>query len=282
MLADAMAHGNFVKCPAEVLKWSYRSQLILNEICRSEADIICLEEVDHFLDFFEPHLSRLGFEGLFVPKNDSPCLQYQPNNGPDGCALFFRSSMFALLEKKEFRLKNETQGISNQVALLARLKIEDANKAKDSPFYTLCVGVTHLKAKRDYQALRAAQGEHLLSEMASFASDEHAIICGDFNATPDEPVYQHFTNNKTHQLLNLSSAYAASFNGEKEPPLTSWKFRAYGESEYTIDYIWILKDKMVIDSIWRLPTKEEIGENALPSPSYPSDHLALCSSITLF
>ena len=271
-----MAHGNFVKCPAEALKWSYRSQLILKEICRSEADIICLEEVDHFVDFFEPHLSSLGFGGLFVPKNDSPCLQYQPNNGPDGCALFFRSSMFSLLEKKEFRLKNETQGNSNQVALLARLKIKDK-----APFCTLHVGVTHLKAKRDYQALRRAQGEHLLSEMASFANDEHVIICGDFNATPDEPVYQHFTDNKTHQLLKLSSAYAGSCYGEKEPPLTSWKFRAQDESEYTIDYIWISKDKMVIDSIWQLPTKEEIGENALPSPSYPSDHLALCSSITI-
>lgn len=38
------------------------------EILRCEADIVCLQEVDHFQDFFEPMLSRYGYEGYFVPK----------------------------------------------------------------------------------------------------------------------------------------------------------------------------------------------------------------------
>ncbi len=273
-----MAHGNFIRCHTDALNWAYRSRLILEEISRSEADIICLEEIDHFFDFFKPHLTTLGFDGMFAPKYDSPCLQYQPNNGPDGCAVFYRSSKFSLIEKKEIRLKNEHQELSNQVALLVRLKVKDAYEEKDLPC-NVCVGVTHLKAKRDYLVRRAAQGEHLLTEMASFAKTEHVIICGDFNATPDEPVYTFFTNNEAHKSLALASTYAESSN--EEPKLTSWKIRANGESKYTIDYIWILQDKMVINSVWRLPTEEEIGPNALPSPSYPSDHLALCCCITL-
>lgn len=275
-----MAQGNFTECPTEALEWSYRSQLILKEICRSEADIICLEEVDHFLDFFEPQLASLGFEGFFTPKNDSPCLQYQPNNGPDGCAVFFRSSKFSFIRKKEFRLKNEHQGVSNQVALLVQLEMKDPSVAKDL-LHKFCVGVTHLKAKREYPILRAAQGEHLLTEMASFAKDEHVIICGDFNATPDEPVYQFFRNNEDHQFMMLASTYAGTYYKKEEPKLTSWKIRANGEAKYTIDYIWVSQDKMTVNSVWRLPTEEEIGEYALPSPRYPSDHLALCYSITL-
>lgn len=276
-----MAHGNFIQCPTDALKWPYRSQLILTEICRSEADIICLEEVDHFYDFFEPQLASLGFEGLFVSKNDSPCLEYQPNNGPDGCAVFFRSSKFLCIEKKELRLKNEHQGLSNQVALLIRLEIKDPSATKDVPS-KVCVGVTHLKAKRDFSVLRAAQGEHLLAEMASFAKNEHVIVCGDFNAPPEEPVYQSFTKNKACHCVALASTYAGSEHHEnKEPKFTSWKIRANGEAKYTIDYIWISKDKMCVNSVWKLPTEEEIGINALPCKCYPSDHLALCCSVTL-
>lgn len=279
-ITAAMAGEGFIKCPADALKWSYRSPMILEEITRTEADIICLEEVDHFSDFLEPQLSRLGFKGLFVPKNDSPCLQFQPNNGPDGCALFFRSSKFALLEKRDFRLKNASDGISNQVALFVRLEVKITDTA-EIPQSQICVGVTHFKAKKDYSVLRLAQGEHLLEEMASFAKNQPVIICGDFNAPPDEPVYRHFSNNKAHQWLMVSSTHAGSYYNEKEPQFTSWKFRANGEVKYTIDYIWVSTDKIVVDSVWQLPTEKEIGEGGLPCTSYPSDHLAICSYIRL-
>nr|CCG00968.1 nocturnin [Suberites domuncula] len=281
VLADALAHNNFIKCPEDVLKWSYRGPLILEEIICSGADIICLEEVDHFADYLEPNLSTQGFQGLFLPKTDSACLKFQPNYGPDGCALFFRSSMFKLIEKKEVSLKNTTGGISNQVAMLARLGLKKSGGGEGAPSQ-LSIGVTHLKAKKEGRALREAQGEHLLSEMASFAKDQYAIICGDFNAQADEPVYQHFTNNKAHQWLMLSSTYAGSYYDQKEPPLTSWKFRENGESKYTIDYIWASMDNIGVESILKVPTMEEIGENGLPCAKYPSDHVALCSCVTLY
>ena len=53
--------------------------------------------------------------GLFVPKPDSPCL-YQPlNSGPDGCAIFVRSSKFRILKHQSKVL--EVWGVkSNQVS----------------------------------------------------------------------------------------------------------------------------------------------------------------------
>lgn len=53
--------------------------------------------MDHF-KFFERALKAQGFEGYFVPKPDSPCIYLPENNGPDGCALFYRSSRFELVE----------------------------------------------------------------------------------------------------------------------------------------------------------------------------------------
>ena len=44
------------------LNFHYRSQRIIHEITESNSDIICLQEVDHFEDFYRPQLERLGYD----------------------------------------------------------------------------------------------------------------------------------------------------------------------------------------------------------------------------
>mgnify|MGYP005701053089 FL=1 len=53
------------------------------EIARHNADVICLQEVDHFM-FLRKSLASLGYVGHFTPKPDSPCLYLTNNSGPDG------------------------------------------------------------------------------------------------------------------------------------------------------------------------------------------------------
>lgn len=313
-----LAHSSFIRCPVEALKWTYRAPLILQEILRSGADIICMEEVDHFHDFLNPQLEQKDFKGLFVEKRNSPCLEFTPNNGPDGCALFYRSSKLTLLKNQELVLNREDGTKSNQVAMMALLQFspgdsegskepesalkddasisleeQSSDKAKlddnVAPLrsaalntQTVCVAVTHLKAKRDGRELRLAQGKHLLSEIQSFAEDHPVVVCGDFNATPDEPVYELFCGSNDSPLKSkLSSSYVTPHYGNKEPPLTSWKFRAAGESKYTIDYIWFTPDALKVDSIWTVPTEDGIGKDGLPCLKYPSDHVSLCTSFRL-
>lgn len=66
---------------------------------------------------------------------------------------------------------------------------------------------------------------------------------------------------------------------DKEPSFTTWKFRQYDEIEdeqcRTIDYIFYKPQGFVPIAILKLPTKDDIGLNGLPSNQYPSDHLAL-------
>lgn len=310
-----LAHSSFIRCPVEALKWTYRAPLILQEILRSGADIICMEEVDHFHDFLNPQLEQKGFKGLFVEKRNSPCLEFTPNNGPDGCALFYRSSRLTLLKDQELVLDREDGTKSNQVAMMVLLQFspddsessesdskddtsipleeQSSDKAKlEDPVatstsavlstQTICVAVTHLKAKQHGRELRLAQGKHLLSEIQSFAENHPVIVCGDFNAPPDEPVYELFSNSSDSPLkLKFSSSYVTPHYGNKDPPLTSWKFRAAGESKYTIDYVWFTPDTLKVDSIWTVPTEEEIGKDGLPCPKYPSDHVSLCTCFRL-
>lgn len=259
--------------------------------------------MDHFDDYLCPKLEQNGFSGLFVKKLNSPCLEHHPNNGPDGCALFYRSSKLLLVKKKEIVLDGEDGTKSNQVALMLQLRFVDndvpgnaENKPEasvDAPpssasstkdvIQTICVAVTHLKAKRDGRERRAAQGKHLLSELASFSENHPVVMCGDFNATPDEPVYEYFSGSSSDSKppLKLCSSYITPHYGGQEPPLTSWKFRAAGESKYTIDYIWFTPATLKVDSIWTLPTEEEIGKGGLPCKKYPSDHVSICTRFIL-
>ncbi|XP_007939407.1 nocturnin [Orycteropus afer afer] len=268
ILAQALGEGkdNFVQCPVEALKWEERKCLILEEILAYQPDILCLQEVDHYFDTFQPLLSRLGYQGTFFPKPWSPCLDVEHNNGPDGCALFFLQNRFKLVNSANIRLTAMTLK-TNQVAIAQTLECRESGRQ-------FCIAVTHLKARTGWERFRSAQGCDLLQNLQNITKGAKIplIICGDFNAEPTEEVYKHFASSS----LNLNSAYKLlSADGQSEPPYTTWKIRTSGECRHTLDYIWYSKYALNVRSALDLLTEEQIGPNRLPSFNYPSDHLSL-------
>lgn len=112
--------------------------------------------------------------------------------------------------------------------------------------------------------------QDLLKFVHSVAENRPILMCGDFNAEPNEPVYSTIINN---DLLNLSSGYAdvmgddavndkvqettaddetdqainrADESALREPPFTTWKIREDGEVCHTIDYIFYSHDKLKV------------------------------------
>ena len=265
---------------------------------------MCLEEVDHYTDFFRPQLCKHGYESIFFPKCDSPCLLFPDNSGPDGCALFYRSDRFELVTEKEVILKNAKGGESHQVAILGELrrkigkkkttnqeeaeqieenKTEEEIKDKELPLSSsIFVCVTHLKAKAESQELRAAQGKHLIEEMSLFSREgSPIIIAGDFNATSAEEVYEYFTSPNAYPGMKMVSSYRGRHYGDNEPEFTSWKFRDK-EYKYTIDYIWYcMNGKLCVENVWDILTSEDISQAGLPCENYPSDHVALCTEFSI-
>lgn len=59
-------------------------------VLESCADIVALEECDHFDDFFAPELAQIGFEGHFVPKPSAPAAKFGVPY-VDGCAILFNT-----------------------------------------------------------------------------------------------------------------------------------------------------------------------------------------------
>ncbi|XP_014243825.1 nocturnin [Cimex lectularius] len=261
-------NDNFVCCPVEALHWQRRRNLLTQEIVRFSPDIICLQEVDHF-NYLKKVLGTQGYEGMFFPKPDSPCMYIKENNGPDGCAIFFRTNKFELI-KAVTRILEVWKVQSNQVALLAILRNRSCGTE-------LCVATTHLKARNGalLAALRNEQGKDLLEFISSEANGRPVILCGDFNAEPIEPVYSSITS---HPGLRLASAYCTS---QGEPPYTTWKVRQEGEVCHTLDYIFYSKGKFKVNDVLQFPTSEQIGINRVPSFFYPSDHFSLVSDLNI-
>ncbi|PFX20057.1 Nocturnin [Stylophora pistillata] len=267
VLADALSTSsptdNFIKCPPEALLWSKRKLRTLQGILMYDPDIIALEEVDHFQDFFLPSLQKLGYEGLFVAKRDSPCLKFANNSGPDGCALFYDRERFSLKNHRDVSLKDSNGEITNQVALI--LNLFDKIQGK-----TLCVAVTHLKAKEGYEDLRLSQGKSLLQSVSECVSeDKAAIVLGDFNAEPSEPVCELMEDN---QYLSLKNAYVTATG--RNPESTTWKIRPGKEVKHSIDYVWY-SDNLNVTGCLEFPESDSIPEERCPSLHYPSDHFSL-------
>lgn len=79
-LSSAPDYGGFkksVEAGKEALNFDgFRKFRVLQEILRNEADVIAVQEMDHFGDFFLPAMEHYGYTGLFHPKTNSPTLEF--------------------------------------------------------------------------------------------------------------------------------------------------------------------------------------------------------------
>ncbi|XP_065577669.1 nocturnin-like isoform X2 [Artemia franciscana] len=269
ILAQALGEytDRFVLCPPEAMEWNFRRFRILEGILEYDPDIVVMQEVDHF-NFFAKTMSTQGYDGYFFPKPDSPCVYVKGNNGPDGCAIFYRKSKFELI-KTATRTVEVWHVQSNQVLILQVLRHIATGRE-------ICVATTHLKAKQGalLSNLRNEQGKDILAFLTDEFSNRPIIIAGDFNAEPCEPVY---TTMRTHPRMQLDSAYAKLTNNNSEPDYTTWKVREEGEIRHTIDYIFYSTSNLDVEMVLEIPDEEKIGQDRLPSMSYPSDHLSLAA-----
>jgi nocturnin len=257
---------NFIKCSTEVLGWAKRRERLLGDILLYSPDVVCLQEVDHFHDYFSPKLKAHGYTGIFLAKPDSPCLRVPGHTSPDGCAVFVNDTRLEVAQSHEVILKDDQGLLSNQVAIIVCLNDLQSNRK-------FLAAVTHLKAKEGNERIRLAQGKDLLlnlrqikCDMGSATKVLSTLVCGDFNATPDEAIYQEMLDN------GLNSSYQSA--AKQEAYFTTWKFRPKGEVCHTIDYVWH-SSGFNPRNFLEIPSKDVIGEAALPSVDFPSDHLSL-------
>mmetsp|Transcript_4094 Transcript_4094/g.5658 ORF Transcript_4094/g.5658 Transcript_4094/m.5658 type:complete len:676 (+) Transcript_4094:3-2030(+) len=220
VLADGLSglcpnKGFFSRIDKSHLEWSYRKDRLLNEIVQYDPDIITMQEVDHFYDFFLPNLNERGYVGYFAPKPTSACLEV--NGSADGCALFVKDSKLRVVscESKTLALSiaelsdcgelqedNKNIMAQNQVALIAICELvkqpisaTNNNTSNSTEGFTtappIIVGTTHLKSSKSptgeryrqkgvLQILNAIQ--NIYFSFAKIGRPPVVIFSGDFNA----------------------------------------------------------------------------------------------------
>ena len=146
MLAEGLSSepdfGGFTQTPVDSLDFhKFRKFRVLKELLRYNADIIAIEECDHFDDFFLPALKLHGYDGRFFPKRNATTLKFGADKFSDGVALVWNTKSISLKEIDHMYYESDTPGtVWSQVGVIGRFERGHCGR-------TFLVAATHLKAK---------------------------------------------------------------------------------------------------------------------------------------
>jgi hypothetical protein len=110
-LSSPPKNGGFVLSPPACLEFdAYRKYRLLEEILRFSPDVVTLEELDHYQDFFQPLRAKFGYDSVYQPKLDAPGLgiwekkmkeadkQHQKPFTSDGSGIFWKRNKFTCVK----------------------------------------------------------------------------------------------------------------------------------------------------------------------------------------
>jgi mRNA deadenylase 3'-5' endonuclease subunit Ccr4 len=246
-LADANTHSDwYAHIQPSILQWESRQEALIAHITSFQSDIICLQEIEPA--FYQRLLQRLesrGYDGLYVRKL---------SNRPDGLALFYKSKSLKVTNEEilYFARSSEEGGMWRPAQII---QFELGGKR---------CGLINLHLAWDAQGeVAAAQLNQLLEEIIKPRSTvESWILCGDFNSTPESSAIE---------LLRRSGFRYADEGAEQ---ITCSLPHFAGK----IDYIFYSTNRLKA-------TATRIAEvsfgTPLPSPTEPSDHLAVTARISV-
>ncbi|KAG9459742.1 hypothetical protein H6P81_004250 [Aristolochia fimbriata] len=223
ILADYLArdhrHRLYFHIPPYILDWEWRRRRIMVELGLWAPDIMCFQEVDKFEDL-EIDLNPQGYSGIWKMRTGAPL---------DGCAIFWRTSRFSLLQEETIEFKS--YGLRDNVAqicvLESRSKISHGNGSTGSLIQPesychsrgsnkVVICNTHVLYNPNRGDIKLGQVRILLDRAHAIArtwNDAPVVICGDFNATPKSPLY----NFISEQKLSLCGLAKNEVSGQSSP-----------------------------------------------------------------
>lgn len=302
ILADCYADPDWLKqSKKEDLEFKARSLKILKQIQGFDCDIICLQEVDHYHDFYKKQFDDLGYKNIYVRKL-----------GPkhDGVLIGVKSDRYEIVNSVELDLNSDPEYANHpdfqrgSVALFA--KIRDIQNPKIE-INVLC---THLYWDPKFEHVKYLQTSVICKFLENkLEKDENVVICGDFNSMPscrlvqmlmtkNAPVKNDKETLNSEGLEIMNKIYSGLGSVFKRFEFDN-VYRHYGkltgqaDREYpsytnytdgfkdTLDYIFFSKKDFEVKGMLKLPTPEEINSKTLPNGEHPSDHLPIVGILEL-
>lgn len=308
VLADALSgpDAGFTSMPPCDLAFGARRAKLLGKIIAEDADVVCLQEVDHYHDAFKPAMDAAGYDGIYREDEWSPCRKLSGGMLRDGVAIFYKREKLQLCGMDLPGVPRRSKDVDDDKSLLG--KCIDAGKCIVARFRVLppreetrgprweeyqnstlevVVATVHLDSKKDEEGAkkRRNQAFHMMQAVEKMRSNSPTnfflpvIVAGDFNAVPSEPAVDRVRNGVAG---GLRSAYE-EINGI-HPAFTTWKIRSgnykKGEAKMCIDYIFVPRECGIL-SVGALPDENDIGPKGLPCEKHPSDHLMLRADLKI-
>ncbi len=275
MLARALCVKDaYSTAPDPTYDWpTYRLWRTLEEMIRHNSDIICMQETDAYEEL-KPYMHKLGYTSVFCPKFSSPCLQMDPNYGPDGCTIFYKLAKFQIVNMSCEKIITDGE-INAQVFIIMHLR----HRPTGQPLTVVCL---HLKAKVPNRDRRTQQVGEILKTIDKHLAgidkniENHAVVvCGDFNGEPFEEFNRLMTSRAD---LGFRDAYSSVSDPMKKQP-TTIKYKGEGGSLLlrAIDYVFFTKRNLKLTGYLELPPDNDllVNTHGLPNLAFSSDHLSL-------
>lgn len=183
-LADGLAFKHapelYRAVPQGVLPWRARVAGLRAELSHHGADVVCLQEVDRAADV-AGFLRAAGYDTAYAPRTGGRA---------DGCLTAWRRGRFEEAAPP-CTLAMADHGLKDNVALIVALRPVGPSAGPAAP--TLLVANTHLLFNPKRGDVKLGQARTLLHAMRAAAAASgatHALLAGDFNATPGSAVYE--------------------------------------------------------------------------------------------
>ncbi|CAL8293888.1 CCR4-NOT transcription complex subunit 6-like isoform X1 [Gadus morhua] len=211
-------------CPSWALSWSYRRKGIMEEITSCHADIISLQEVEteQYYTLFLDTLKEQGYDGYFCPKSRAKLVSEPERKHVDGCAIFFKTQKFTLVQKhtvefnqvamansegSEIMLNRVMTKDNIGVAVLLEVNKDMFSGGMKAPpeRQMILVANAHMHWDPEFSDVKLIQTMMFLSELKSIAeraatsltSDPATIpivLCADLNSLPDSGVVEYLSS----------------------------------------------------------------------------------------
>jgi len=209
VLAAMYAAKHDANCPLDKLDWSVRKWRLLQEIVHYDADVICLQEVQHlhYVEDFAPYLHERGYRSLYclrTPWVVSQGKAYQEEGkAEDGIALFWRYATLDLHDHAMTLYSDLLSGASSAYMQASKTHVGNVAAEKGAIIVAmlhhrasgqcLIVGNTHLFHNPAHADIKSSQALMFVNYVHNFEHrlrsqvhpDVSIILCGDFNSQPE-------------------------------------------------------------------------------------------------
>ncbi|TDH73226.1 hypothetical protein CCR75_007941 [Bremia lactucae] len=72
------------------LNWDYRRTVLLRQLDKLDADVLCLEELSDYWTFFKNELQERGYDSVYVKRPSIHISNWSGEKKHDGCGIFYK------------------------------------------------------------------------------------------------------------------------------------------------------------------------------------------------